>query len=171
MNSVLIAALIILLIVAIAIAGEVKHVRDQRKRRAARPVARERRQEVLEAAVAEAAFAQPRSFFGDCIHEFSIWKLADNVRMDVVTRGTWSGLNKAARYVAVRHFWRALKGLTDNATVTVMVDPGTDQAMKWTAEHTAALDQRDVKAPWEPSGARAGTLISGPDPRVVSPLK
>jgi hypothetical protein len=63
------------------------------------------------------------------------------------TRGRWSQLNKAARCVAVRHFWRALKGLTDNATVSVVVDPGTTQKMTWTAERTAALDQREVKAP------------------------
>jgi hypothetical protein len=169
-NFVLPAALIIFLVVAIAIAAEVHHVRERRRRRAARPAARERRQELLEAAVAEAAFAQPRSFFGDCIHEFSIWRLADNVRMDVVSRGTWSKLNKAARCTAVRHFWRALKALTDG-TVTVVVDAGKPDAIKWTAEHTAALDQRGVKAPWEPSGARAGTLISGPDPRTVAGTK
>ena len=103
-NLALPVAIIAFVLVAIAIVVEVNHVRAQRKRRTARRAGRRRRQALLETAVAEAAFAQPRSFFGDCIHEFSIWRLADNVRMDVVTRGTWSKLNKAARCVAAVTF-------------------------------------------------------------------
>jgi hypothetical protein len=158
-NVTLATGLFVLAAVTLGIAIEVYRLRTA-KRRKRRSAQAPRRLPQLEARMAD-AFSGPRAIYGDCFAEFSIWRQSETTRMDVATKSAWTALNLFTRSLIVRHLWRQLAGFAKTAPL-VHVDPGTANAIVWSAVSTAQFDDKGVKEPWVPAKGRVGTLISGP---------
>lgn len=159
MNLTLAAGLFVLAAVALGIGIEIYRLR-MAKRRKKRTGQAPRRLPQLERRMAD-AFSGPRAIYGDCFAEFSIWRQAETTRMDVFTKQAWTALNIFTRSLIVRHLWRQLSAFAKNS-VLVHVDPGTPNAMVWSAATTAQFDDKGVLEPWAPARGRVGTLLSGP---------
>jgi hypothetical protein len=160
MNLPLSIGILILVIISLGIGIELGRMRSTKRRRQRARIAPPRRSPHLEKRMV-AAFAGPRKTYGDVFAEFSIWRQAENTRMDVRTKGGWLLLNLFTRSLTVRHLWQMLETLV-NGTVVVNVDYGTRDAMVWTEKQTDEFNDCGVLAPWVPIKGRVGTLISGP---------
>jgi hypothetical protein len=79
---------IVLAVVIVAIIGDISLIRTRRKQRIRRPrpISQPRHQKHLEEQMATAAFAGPRKMMGEVFSGFSIFRNADDIRMDVTTQ-------------------------------------------------------------------------------------
>jgi len=159
-NLTLAVGLFVLAFVALGIAIEVYRLRTTKRRKRRASQGPPRRLPQLEARMAN-AISGPRAIYGDCFAEFSIWRQSETTRMDVSTKSAWSALNLFTRSLIVRHLWRQLAGFAKN-TAMVHVDPGTPNAIVWSALSTAQFDDKGIKEPWARAKGRVGTLLSGP---------
>jgi hypothetical protein len=160
MNLPLAIGIAVLVIISFAIANEMGRMRTKTVRRQRASIEPPRRSQHLEKRMVS-AFAGPRKTYGDCFAEFSVWRQAENTRMDVRTKGGWHVLDLFTRSMTVRYLWQALDGLV-KGPVTVNVDLGSRDAMVWSKAANDAFKDKGVVPPWIPVKGRVGTLISGP---------
>jgi hypothetical protein len=159
MNLPLTLGVSVLAIVVLAIVIELSRVHSRRRRRLKATNAPPARSKQLERRMLE-AFTGPRKVYGDLFAEFSVWRQAENARMDVRTRSDWGVLNVFTRSLIVRHLWQTLASLV-KGTAVVRIDLGTPDAIVWNAAQNERFDDKGVVPAWVPAKGRVGTLISG----------
>ena len=83
----------------------------------------------------------PRAKYGEIFTDYSVWKSANETRLELVAGDPWKKLNEFTRSLIVRYLWRVLESLAGGAVVIVdephqvwneEVDSGfRDQGFDW----------------------------------------
>ena len=115
----------------------------------------------IEHRLAETAFASIRKVYGEVFAGFSIFRIGRAVQMDLATKHEWRLIAPFYRNLALRHLWRGLVDLTRTKDVTIIVDGGSAQSVRWTAVETTGFNDRGIREPWAIAG-RIGSLFTTP---------